>query len=111
MTDPKPSTPINEATNKGTSNQNTANRSIIEGHLFALKELLKELSNRDLIKPMLLDLNDEDEDTDEEIEEVVWKKNKAKATTENSGNKGKGVVADEDLSKPFKEVLKCPFTN
>nr|GEV18661.1 reverse transcriptase domain-containing protein [Tanacetum cinerariifolium] len=59
---------------------------------------------------MLLDFNDEYKDTDEEIDEVVRKKHKVKATIANPGNKGKRAVADEDLSKPFKEVLKCPFT-
>ncbi|GJR92188.1 hypothetical protein Tco_0264362 [Tanacetum coccineum] len=90
--------------------ENLAKTLPIEGHLSALKELLKEPSNRDLIKPMLLDFNDEDEHTDEEIEEVVRKKGNEKAATANPGAKGKAVVADEDLSKPFKEVLKCSFT-
>nr|GEW22119.1 reverse transcriptase domain-containing protein [Tanacetum cinerariifolium] len=44
---------------------------------------------------MLLDFDDFQDDIDEEI-----KVNK----------KGKAKVGDEDLSKPFKEVLKCPFT-
>ncbi|GJW61816.1 hypothetical protein Tco_0111151 [Tanacetum coccineum] len=90
MAGPEPMTLLNE----GTSNQNTT-KSIIEGHVSALKELLKEPSNRDLIKPMLLDFDDIQDDRDEEI-----KVNK----------KGKEKVGDEDLSKPFKEVLKCPFT-
>nr|GEW10216.1 reverse transcriptase domain-containing protein [Tanacetum cinerariifolium] len=60
---------LNQESKKGCFN--TANQSKIEGHLSALKELLKELSNCDLIKPMLLDFNDEDEDTDEEIEEIT----------------------------------------
>ncbi|GJX72794.1 hypothetical protein Tco_0311389 [Tanacetum coccineum] len=80
--------------NEGTSNQNTT-KSIIEGHVSALNELLKEQSNRDLIKHMLLDFDDIWDVSDEEI-----KVNK----------KGKAKVGDEDLSKPFKEVLKCPFT-
>ncbi|GJS21060.1 reverse transcriptase domain-containing protein, partial [Tanacetum coccineum] len=82
--------------------------SIIEGHLSALKELLKEPSNRDLIKPLLLNFNDQDEDVDDEVEEV-FKRNKEKAVMTNPKDKGK-VVAMDDLSKPFKEVLKCPFT-
>ncbi|GJV72735.1 hypothetical protein Tco_1492730 [Tanacetum coccineum] len=85
---PEPITPFNE----GTSNQNS--KSIIEGHVSALKELLKEPSNRDLIKPMLLDFDDIQGVSDEEIED---------------GAKGKAKIGDEDLSKPFKEVLKCPF--
>ncbi|GJW09110.1 reverse transcriptase domain-containing protein, partial [Tanacetum coccineum] len=75
-----------------TSNQNS--KSILEGHVSALKELLKEPSNRDLIKPMLLDFDIQDV-SDEEIED---------------GPKGKAKIGDEDLSKPFKKVLKCPFT-
>ncbi|GKB78732.1 hypothetical protein Tco_0945627, partial [Tanacetum coccineum] len=90
MTCPEPITPLNE----GTSNQNTA-KSIFEGHVSALKELLKEQSNRDLIKPMLLDFDDIQDASDEIIE---------------VNKKGKAKTDDEDLSKPFKEVLKCPFT-
>nr|GEW81032.1 hypothetical protein [Tanacetum cinerariifolium] len=86
----EPITPLNE----GTSNQNTT-KSIIEGYVSALKELLKEPSNQDLIKPMLLDFDDIQGVSNEEI-----KVNK----------KGKAKVGNEDLSKPFKEVLKCPFT-
>nr|GEV26724.1 reverse transcriptase domain-containing protein [Tanacetum cinerariifolium] len=85
----EPITPHNE----GTSNQNS--KSIIEGHASALKEPLKEPSNRDLIKPMLLDFDNVQDVSDEEIED---------------GAKGKEKVGGEDLSKPFKEVLKCPFT-
>ncbi|GJR00256.1 hypothetical protein Tco_0523240 [Tanacetum coccineum] len=60
MAGPKPITPLN----KGSSNQN---KSIIEGHVSALKELLKEPSNQDLIKPMLLDVDDIQDDGDERI--------------------------------------------
>nr|GEU38899.1 hypothetical protein [Tanacetum cinerariifolium] len=87
---PEPITPLNE----GTSNQNTT-KSIIEGHISTLKELLKEPSNRDLIRSMLLDFDDIQDVIDEEIE---------------VNKKGKAKVSDEDLSKPFKDVLKCPFT-
>ncbi|GJU05654.1 hypothetical protein Tco_1122084 [Tanacetum coccineum] len=90
MTGSEPITPLN----KGTSNQNTT-KSIIEGHVSALKELLEEPSNHDLIKPMLLDFDDIQDVSDEDIE---------------VNTKGKTKVGDEDLSKPFKEVLKCPFT-
>nr|GEV94609.1 reverse transcriptase domain-containing protein [Tanacetum cinerariifolium] len=55
----EPITPLNE----GTSNQNS--KSIIEGHMSALKELRKEPSNRDLIKPMLLDFDDVQDVSDE----------------------------------------------
>ncbi|GJR80502.1 hypothetical protein Tco_0151287 [Tanacetum coccineum] len=51
MAGPEPTTPLN----KETSNQNS--KSIIEGHVSALKELLKESSNQNLIKPMLLDFD------------------------------------------------------
>ncbi|GJV60067.1 hypothetical protein Tco_1466167 [Tanacetum coccineum] len=69
MTSPKPSTPINERRSEETPNQNATDKSVIERHLTTLKELLMELSNRELIKPMLLDFNDDAEDTDEEVEE------------------------------------------
>ncbi|GJU61040.1 hypothetical protein Tco_1238806 [Tanacetum coccineum] len=48
---------------------------------------------------MLLNFNDDVQDTDDEIIEI----NKVK-------DKGKETVTDEDLRKPFKEVFKCPFT-
>nr|GEV44418.1 reverse transcriptase domain-containing protein [Tanacetum cinerariifolium] len=89
MAGPEPITPLNE----GTSNQNF--KSIIEGHVPSLKELLKEPSNRDLIKPMLLDFDDVQDVSDEEIED---------------GAKEKAKIGGEDLSKPFKEELKSPFT-
>ncbi|GJT63910.1 hypothetical protein Tco_1015390 [Tanacetum coccineum] len=89
MACPEPITP-----NEGTSNQN-ATKSVIEGHASALKELLKDPSNRDLIKPLLLDFDDIQDSSDEEIQDDM---------------KGKAKVGDGDLSKPFKEVLKCPFT-
>ncbi|GKA27420.1 reverse transcriptase domain-containing protein [Tanacetum coccineum] len=89
MAGPEPITPLNE----GTSNQNS--KSIIEGHVSALKELLKEPSNRNLIKPMLLDFDDFHDISDDEVQD---------------NGKGKAKVDEEDLSKPFKEVLKCPFT-
>ncbi|GJY42755.1 hypothetical protein Tco_0430968 [Tanacetum coccineum] len=44
---------------------------------------------------MLLDFDDIQDVSNEEIQDNV---------------KGKAKVCDEDLSKPFKEVLKCPFT-
>nr|GEV06775.1 hypothetical protein [Tanacetum cinerariifolium] len=107
MTGPEPSTPINKTTNKETPSQNTTNQSVIEGHLSALKEVLKEPGNRDLIKPLLLNFNDEDEGTDDEVEEVVKKKKKEKVIATSPKDKGKVVATDDDLSKPFKEVLKC----
>nr|GEX28870.1 RNA-directed DNA polymerase, eukaryota, reverse transcriptase zinc-binding domain protein [Tanacetum cinerariifolium] len=79
---PEPITPLNE----GTSNQKS--KSITEGHTSALKELLNEPSNRDLVKPMLLDFEDVQDVSDEEFED---------------GAKGKEKVGNEDLSKPFKE--------
>ncbi|GJS90003.1 hypothetical protein Tco_0772639 [Tanacetum coccineum] len=59
------------------------------------QELLKEPTNRDLIKPMLLDFDDVQDVSDDEFE---------------VNTKGKAKIGDKDLSKPFKEVLKCPFT-
>nr|GEZ21607.1 hypothetical protein [Tanacetum cinerariifolium] len=67
--------------NEGNSNQNTT-KSIIEGHLSTLKELLKEPRNRELIKPMLLDFDDIQDVSDEEIE---------------VNEKGKAEAGDEDL--------------
>nr|GEU63238.1 reverse transcriptase domain-containing protein [Tanacetum cinerariifolium] len=89
MAGPEPITPLNE----GTSNQNS--KSIIEGHVSALKELLKEPGNQNLIKTMLLDFDDIQDVGDDEVQDDV---------------KGKTKVDDEDLSKVFKEILKCPFT-
>ncbi|GKF33133.1 hypothetical protein Tco_0106333 [Tanacetum coccineum] len=84
MAGPEPITPLNE----GTSNQNP--KSIIEGHVSALKELLKEPSNQNLIKPMLLDFDDIQDVSDDEVQDDV---------------KGKIKIDEEDLSKPFKECL------
>ncbi|GJW59826.1 hypothetical protein Tco_0109161 [Tanacetum coccineum] len=67
MAGPKPSTPINERRSEETPNQNATDKSVIERHLTTLKEP----SNRELIKPMLLDFNDDAEDTDEEVEETL----------------------------------------
>ncbi|GJY13307.1 hypothetical protein Tco_0382616 [Tanacetum coccineum] len=38
----------------------------MEDHLSSLKELLKQQNNRDLIKPMLLNFNEEIQDNDDE---------------------------------------------
>ncbi|GJS79786.1 hypothetical protein Tco_0729667 [Tanacetum coccineum] len=110
MTGREPSTTLNEIRNEGTSNHNTTNQIIIKGHLSVLRELLKEPRNRDLIKPMLLNFNDDAKDTDEEVEKIIKKKGKEKSVTEDTKDKKKSMVGDEDLTKPFKEVLKCPFT-
>ncbi|GKG21042.1 hypothetical protein Tco_0380843, partial [Tanacetum coccineum] len=101
MAGPEPSPPVNkrrneETPNQRTPNQNTADKSIIEGHLTTLRELLKEPSNWELIKPMLLDFSDDTQDTDEEVKEIV-KKNKERTDKANPKDKGKVVVADEDL--------------
>ncbi|GJY60527.1 reverse transcriptase domain-containing protein [Tanacetum coccineum] len=92
MAGPEPITP-----NERTSNQNVT-RSVIEGRVLDLKELLKEPNNQNLIKPMLLDFDDIQDSSDEETQEAQ------------GGAKGKAKAGDEDLSKPFKEALKCPFT-
>ncbi|GKB68429.1 hypothetical protein Tco_0929841, partial [Tanacetum coccineum] len=79
MAGPKPVTPPNE----GTTSQNTT-KDIIEGHLSALKELLKEPSNRNLIKPMLLDFDDIQDVSDDEVQDDV--KGKAKVGHKMSAN-------------------------
>nr|GEV34903.1 hypothetical protein [Tanacetum cinerariifolium] len=47
---------------------------------------------------MLLDFGYKIRDAYDEVKEVIKKKDKGKTTT------------NDDLIKPFKEVLKCPFT-
>ncbi|GJZ82875.1 reverse transcriptase domain-containing protein [Tanacetum coccineum] len=64
-------------------------------HISALKELLKEPNNQNLIKPMLLDFEDSHDVSDDEVQD---------------NGEGKAKMDEEDLSKPFKEILKCPFT-
>ncbi|GJS79789.1 hypothetical protein Tco_0729670 [Tanacetum coccineum] len=59
---------------------------------------------------MLLNFNDDAKDTDEEVEKVIKKKGKEKSVTEDTKDKKKSTLGYEDLTKPFKEVLKCPFT-
>nr|GEV26213.1 hypothetical protein [Tanacetum cinerariifolium] len=88
MTSPDPVTPLYRTRDEGISNHNDTNRSIIEGNLSTLKELLKEPANRDLIKPILINFNDDSQYTDEEVEEVN-KRN----------DKGKAMANDEDLNK------------
>ncbi|GKC19981.1 reverse transcriptase domain-containing protein [Tanacetum coccineum] len=72
----------------------TEGQSVIEGYISALKTLCKDRACYELIKPRLLDFNDETGDEDE-----VVKKDKEKETP-----------TDDDLSKPFKATSKCPFT-
>ncbi|GKD96656.1 hypothetical protein Tco_1380553 [Tanacetum coccineum] len=100
---PDLTTPLNQSGGGETFGRNNENppdtRSNMEGHISALKELLKQPSNHDLIKPMLQDFSDEIQDTDEEDREA-----------ERVNVRGKAVVANDDLGKPFKLVLKCPFT-
>ncbi|GJX66070.1 hypothetical protein Tco_0300413 [Tanacetum coccineum] len=36
--------------------------------------------------------------------------NKEDREADKTNDKGKAIIADDELSKPFKEVLKCPFT-
>ncbi|GKD40911.1 hypothetical protein Tco_1261118 [Tanacetum coccineum] len=64
----------------------------IEGHIYALKSLIKNHNKKNTVDPIRLDFELED--------------------TKVKGNgivKGKMVVED-DLKKPFKEALKTPFT-
>ncbi|GKE82276.1 hypothetical protein Tco_1552276 [Tanacetum coccineum] len=71
-------------------------QSVIKWYISALKTLCKDQAGYELIKPRLLDFNDEVSDEDEI---VIVKKNKEKETP-----------VDDDLSKPFKAASKCPFT-
>ncbi|GJW23779.1 hypothetical protein Tco_0034401 [Tanacetum coccineum] len=95
MMDPDPSTSLN--TLRGESceqnNQDLTNAQVIEGHLPALKELLKHQNNRDLIKHMLLNLNEEIHDTDDEDRE-----------DNGTNGKGKAVIADDNLAGRLKRV-------
>ncbi|GJT48418.1 reverse transcriptase domain-containing protein, partial [Tanacetum coccineum] len=72
----------------------TEGQSVIEGYISALKTLCKDRACYELIKPRLLDFDDETGDEDE-----VVKKDKEKETP-----------TDDDLSKPLKATSKCPFT-
>ncbi|GJY46325.1 reverse transcriptase domain-containing protein [Tanacetum coccineum] len=71
-------------------------QSVIEGYISALKTLCKDKACYELIKPKLLDFNDEISD-DDEI--AIVKKNEEKE-----------MSASDELSKPFKAASKCPFT-
>ncbi|GKE44938.1 hypothetical protein Tco_1472222, partial [Tanacetum coccineum] len=76
------------------TNQPSQQRHYNGGSISALKTLCKDRACYELIKPRLLDFNEETGDEDE-----VVKKDKEKETP-----------ADDDLSKPFKATSKCPFT-
>ncbi|GJW47597.1 hypothetical protein Tco_0079243 [Tanacetum coccineum] len=64
----------------------------IEGHISAMKSIIKEHNKRNKANPIRL--NFETEDPDPKEDRIV---------------KGR-EIDDEDLSKPFKETLKTPFT-
>ncbi|GKA15945.1 reverse transcriptase domain-containing protein [Tanacetum coccineum] len=64
----------------------------IEGHISAMKSIIKEHNKRNKANPIRLNFEMEDQDPNED--RIV---------------KGK-EIDDEDLSKPFKETLKTPFT-
>ncbi|GJZ02180.1 hypothetical protein Tco_0520141 [Tanacetum coccineum] len=64
----------------------------IEGHISAMKSIIKEHNKRNKANPIRLNFEIEDQDPKED--RIV---------------KGK-EIDDEDLSKPFKEALKTPFT-
>ncbi|GKE20239.1 hypothetical protein Tco_1431751 [Tanacetum coccineum] len=64
----------------------------IEGHISAMKSIIKEHNKRNKANPIRLNFEIEDQDPNED--RIV---------------KGK-EIDDEDLSKPFKETLKTPFT-
>ncbi|GKG10633.1 hypothetical protein Tco_0342033, partial [Tanacetum coccineum] len=67
-------------------------RTQIEGHLSALKSLLKEHNGRRNVSPIRLNFDDEE--------------NWAKRQTVVTGKE----VGDADLSRPFKEAVKTPLT-
>ncbi|GKD16319.1 reverse transcriptase domain-containing protein, partial [Tanacetum coccineum] len=64
----------------------------IEGHISAMKSIIKDHNKRNKANPIRLNFEIEDQDPNED--RIV---------------KGK-EIDDEDLSKPFKETLKTPFT-
>ncbi|GJW85697.1 reverse transcriptase domain-containing protein [Tanacetum coccineum] len=64
----------------------------IEGHISAMKSIIKEHNKRNKANPIRLNFEMEDQDPKED--RIV---------------KGR-EVDDDDLSKPFKETLKTPFT-
>ncbi|GJR25957.1 reverse transcriptase domain-containing protein [Tanacetum coccineum] len=64
----------------------------IEGHISAMKSIIKEHNKRNKANPIRLNFETEDQDPKED--RIV---------------KGR-EVDDDDLSKPFKETLKTPFT-
>ncbi|GJU51260.1 hypothetical protein Tco_1220815 [Tanacetum coccineum] len=67
-------------------------REQIEGHLSALRSLLKEHNGRGNVTPIHLSFNDEEDRT--RVRTVVTGKE----------------VGDADLKRPFKEALKTPLT-
>ncbi|GJW79410.1 hypothetical protein Tco_0143385 [Tanacetum coccineum] len=64
----------------------------IEGHISAMKSIIKEHNKRNKANPIRLNFEMEDQDPKED--RIV---------------KGR-EIDDEDLSKPFKETLRTPFT-
>ncbi|GKD07182.1 reverse transcriptase domain-containing protein [Tanacetum coccineum] len=64
----------------------------IEGHISAMKSIIKEHNKRNKANPIRLNFEMEDQDPKED--RIV---------------KGR-EIDDDDLSKPFKETLKTPFT-
>ncbi|GKD10978.1 hypothetical protein Tco_1190663 [Tanacetum coccineum] len=100
MTGPILVTPLNPSRNKGTSSQDTTTQSIIDGHMSALKELLKEQSNCDLIKPMLLNFNDDTQDTDDEIIEI----NKGGQRKSNGDRRGLKQAIQESVGMSFHKM-------
>ncbi|GJV02849.1 reverse transcriptase domain-containing protein [Tanacetum coccineum] len=64
----------------------------IEGHISAMKSIIKEHNKRNKANPVRLNFETEDQDPKED--RIVKRRE----------------VDDDDLSKPFKETLKTPFT-
>ncbi|GKE39426.1 hypothetical protein Tco_1462831 [Tanacetum coccineum] len=64
----------------------------LEGHISALKSLIKNHNKKNMVDPIRLDFKEEDTEV-----------------RENHVAKGKAVV-DNDLKKPFKEAIRTPLT-
>ncbi|GKB02020.1 hypothetical protein Tco_0830064 [Tanacetum coccineum] len=91
-----PVTPLNRVTeNNDNQNNSPSLQDQILSHIFSLETLIKQHNGRagTLITPIRLTFDGEEES------------NKGK-----DNNKGPGEEKDEDLKRPYKEVLKSPFT-
>ncbi|GKB35286.1 hypothetical protein Tco_0880228 [Tanacetum coccineum] len=99
MTGPtsKPITPLNRVTrNRNNNDHSPSLQDQILNHISSLETIIKEHNEKDgaLITPIRLTFGNEDEHDD----------------TRKEKGKGPAEKVDEDLKKPYKEVLKSPFT-